>query len=127
MDHSREGGARQVVVAARPGDHVILDADATERAQLLHARPVDRFAEGLALRLIQQLVDDVEARLHGDDRPVFELAREPQERMIVWTLDLATAGLTLSAADVVYLQTEQMADAMRIEHAGQPGVDRLIR
>ena len=59
---------------------------------------------GFGLRLIQQLVDEVEPGLHGHHAAVFELPRQPQERMVVRPLDLLAFRRALQPAHVVHLQ-----------------------
>src|SRR5688500_9733677 len=55
---------RQVFLPTGPGHYVVLDANAAEGLQLLHAAPVYLFAQRLGPRLVQQLVDEIEPRLH---------------------------------------------------------------
>ena len=74
--------------------------------ELRHSLPVDHFSDGLRFRFVQQLVDEVEPGLHGHHETVLELAREPQERMVVRPLDLlAVRRSRCSAAHVVHLQS----------------------
>src|SRR5262245_31363734 len=58
--------AREVFLAARTRDHVVLDANAAEMPELFDALPFDHLADGFRLRLVEQLVDDVEPGFHRD-------------------------------------------------------------
>jgi hypothetical protein len=85
-------------------DHVVLDADAAEFLQLLDSRPLDHPADRLLPCFVQQLVDEIDAGLHGHHEPVLQLARQAQERMVVGALDLLAVGRSLGATHVVHLQ-----------------------
>src|SRR5262245_43739948 len=70
---SGERGAGQVFVPAGPRHHVVLDAHAAELLELLDAAPLDHLADGLVLRFVQQLVDEIETGLHGDHEAILEM------------------------------------------------------
>src|SRR6188508_534623 len=97
--------SRQILGAVCACHHVVLDAHATEFLQLLDALPLDHLPDRLRSRLVQQLVDEVATRFDGDYAALIELAREPQERMVVRALDEFALGRSLQAADVVHLET----------------------
>src|SRR5690606_40946679 len=59
----REGVAGEVFAAVGEDAHVVLDADAAERAQAADALAVDHLRRGRALEVGEQHVDDVQARL----------------------------------------------------------------
>ena len=95
---------REIFRHAGARDDVVFDAYATERLELRDPLPVDRLADGLRLRFVEQLVDEVEPRLDRHHEAILELARQAQERMVVRPLDFAAAGVALLPADIVHLQ-----------------------
>src|SRR6187431_2580309 len=98
-----ERGSGEIFLATRTGHHVVLDAHAAKVLEFRHSFPVDHFSDGPGLRFVQQLIDEVETRLHSYDESVLEPAREPQERMVVRPLNLLAVGRALCAADVMHL------------------------
>src|SRR6188768_3270101 len=95
----------EIFLATRTRHHVVLDAHPAKVLEFRHSFPVDHFSDGFGLRFVQQLIDEVETRLHSHDESVLELAREPQERMVVRPLNLLAVGRALCAADVMHLQS----------------------
>ncbi len=74
----RASGSRPPVRGDR---QVVFDSDATERSELIDSVPVDLRAPMIAASAVEQLIDEVEPRLHRDDEVLFEHTREPQERV----------------------------------------------
>src|SRR6185369_12324073 len=67
--------AREVHDAAVGDGDVVLDADAAERDELLHERPVHQRAGGRGLQVVEQVADEVDAGLDREDLPGAVLLR----------------------------------------------------
>ena len=67
----------------------------------------------------QQAVDEVEAGFDGDDHAGLQLAGEAQEGMAFGRFDAAAVGAGHEAADVVYLQADQVEVTGEVDSARQ--------
>ena len=84
-----------------------------------HDVPGDVAAEAVLLRLVEQQVDEVEARLDRDDEPRLEPARQAQvtDGPPAAESRCGPDASRRETRDVVHLQAEQVPDAVREEHA----------
>ena len=88
--------------------------------------PVDMAAARVVVSGLQQRIDEIDAGLdrHHDAR--LEHPREPQVRMAFGPRALCAFRVAHHAADVVHLEPQQMADAVRKEHPRNPGLERRL-
>src|SRR5207302_8850493 len=92
--------AGQIADAAVLHDHVVLDADAAEGRERVDQLPVD-VRRGGRPQGGEQRVDEVEARLDGEDLPRRDRAGVAQERVLL-------ARRRERAAHVVALQAKRV-------------------
>src|SRR6202042_2983001 len=95
------------------GSHdVVLDANPAVGPQSLHHAPVDMAAARVVASGLQQRIDEKNAGLdrHHDAR--LEHPREPQIGMSLGPRALSALRIAHHAADVVYLEPQQMTDAV---------------
>ena len=83
--------------------------------------PVDVAGAPVAAGGLEQLRDEIEARLHGDHEAFFQHPGEAQIRMPVGPGNIAAVRGAHEAADVMDLEAEQMADPVGQEDAGDAG------
>ena len=81
---------------------------------------------GAFLQLGQQAVNEVEAGFDGDDHAGLQLAGEAQEGMAFGRFDAAAVGAGHEAADVVYLQADQVAQSVREERRADARTHRVV-
>src|SRR6185312_5401670 len=79
--------------------HVVLDADATELAEVINLGPVHEAVVVAGFELRQQRVDEVEARFDGDHVTLLQHAGGTQEGMAFGAGDDAAGGTGLQARD----------------------------
>src|SRR3546814_15707003 len=72
----------------------------------------------------QQRIDEINARLDGEGHPGPHHAGEAQVRVAVGLVDHATRRTGGEAGDIVYLQAQQMAQAMREERSEERRVGK---
>lgn len=114
-----ERDSRQLRVdgIVRQGHALILDADASNVAVLLQLGVVDKLA---VLEWREEVVVEVAARLDSDNEALLERHAEAE------VLEERLGRLALrKAADVVDVDTEEVADAVRVEGGGEAFRDEL--
>src|ERR1017187_3146658 len=106
---------REVAVRALSHEDVVLDADAARRNEPVHERPV----EGVPVRpravWVEQHRNEVEPRLDREDHALLDDARRPEGRVAVGRRCDRAFAVDLAARDVVHLNAEEVAEAVRQE------------
>src|ERR1700736_1248070 len=78
------------------------------------------------MRRRQQRIDEVDSRLDRDDHSGFENSGEAQIRVALRPPALVTFDVAHHTADVVDLQSQEVTDAVRKEHAGEASFQRVF-
>src|SRR5438445_4207491 len=119
--------AREIFRRAVGADHVVFDAHAAVMAEALDLVPVDIARMRLRLQFCEQHIDEIDSRLDRHSHARFDGASKTQIRMAGRLWNRAAVFVFLETGDIVHLQADQMAQAMRIEHARHARFDRILR
>src|SRR5690349_11611115 len=122
-----EGVAGQVFVASGCHCKVVFDTDAAKTLQSLYSRPVDIAAAGVGPRGAEQLLDEVDSGLHGDDEALLQYTRKPQKWVSSGPRYLTALGSAHESSDIVHFDSQKVSDAVWQEDAGDTAGDGFIR
>ena len=107
--------------------HFVFNTNAAIRTELIHPRPIDASAMTVLLHLIQQHIDEVQARLNRHHHPGLQYPRHPQIGMASRPLDTPAAITGGKTRHVMHLQADRMTQAMREECRTDPGSQGRFR
>ena len=121
---SSERLTREVFGSVVSAEYVVFDAYAAERSELVDAFPADVFVGRPAARGLEQQFDEIESGFDRDDESRLEASSQPQGRVTLRAWDLGPCRVASKPGDIVYLQPQQVTDAVWKEDSRDPSLNR---